>query len=450
MWNDAYNKSSPSTTPMTTLTQCTCTSTDAWRTCTETARASLFHSLMMTPHTSWLKFWAHFIVTHGHNHGRSPWLDLSLCTSTSSSCLSPSPSYTWSCSLSSTTRSSWQTCAAPLQKRVRTPWTLSPLTQFVEHLRSCRRGHFCVGRRHKKKHTSRKEMDMSGEKSLGIRNIISTCCNFLENKRRVSFAILTKVSDEKPIYCRHAFEVGHVSCRSRASQYGCDDIVMGDVRDIFVQFAWVRWKHRLDYSVFHVLLDAQSSVVNEGSIRCRVLFLKNHGETCRKSWLIVPKHRALIVWVVSTNPFFSTLEDSWLNWWHDFQFLIDIHWRTRISTNSSLMNFDHFRSLLMSKRWIADVLRIGKISRCHPHESFSLHSSSPLTSQDSSQKLLLWQTSILTDPSTSFQFMMTPWSNNSLKWNARLTNKDHWFFDCQCQTSPHHLLYPLFVCFRFL
>ena len=46
--------SSPSTTPMTTVTQCTCTSTDAWRTCTETARASLFHSLVIhrTPHGS--------------------------------------------------------------------------------------------------------------------------------------------------------------------------------------------------------------------------------------------------------------------------------------------------------------------------------------------------------------------------------------------------------------
>ena len=36
--------SSPSTTPMTTLTHCTCTSTDVWRTCTEIARASLFHT----------------------------------------------------------------------------------------------------------------------------------------------------------------------------------------------------------------------------------------------------------------------------------------------------------------------------------------------------------------------------------------------------------------------
>ena len=39
--------SSPSTTSMTTLTHCTCTSTDAWRTCTETARASVFHSIVM-------------------------------------------------------------------------------------------------------------------------------------------------------------------------------------------------------------------------------------------------------------------------------------------------------------------------------------------------------------------------------------------------------------------
>ena len=97
--------SSPSTTPMTTLTHCTCTSTDAWRTCTETARTSLFRSLMMTPHTSWLKFWTH---SHVHLYGH-PWRTL----------------------LSSTTRSSWQTCAAPLQKRVRTPWIPSLLTQVM-------------------------------------------------------------------------------------------------------------------------------------------------------------------------------------------------------------------------------------------------------------------------------------------------------------------------------
>ena len=56
---------------------------------------------------------------------RSPWLASPLSTSSSSSCLSPCSSSTSSCSLSSSTRSAWQTtCAAPLQKRVRTPWTL--------------------------------------------------------------------------------------------------------------------------------------------------------------------------------------------------------------------------------------------------------------------------------------------------------------------------------------
>ena len=107
-----------STTPMTTLT-----STIAWRTCTESARtAHLFHSCdCLTLHI------------HGSSserihtsicmviHGALSLTRFSLSTSTSSSCLSPSSSSTSSCSLSSTTRSSWQTCAAPLQKRVRTP-----------------------------------------------------------------------------------------------------------------------------------------------------------------------------------------------------------------------------------------------------------------------------------------------------------------------------------------
>ena len=55
----------------------------------------------------------------------------SLSTSTSSSCLSPSSSSTSSGSLSSTTRSSWQTCAAPLQKRVTTPTTSPPPSQVI-------------------------------------------------------------------------------------------------------------------------------------------------------------------------------------------------------------------------------------------------------------------------------------------------------------------------------
>ena len=91
-----------STTPMTTLTHCTRTSTDAWRACNETCTRIFVPQLVMRPHTSWLKFWAHF-----HNHLHS--IHGSLSTSTSFSCLPPSSSHTSSCSLSSTTRSSWQT-----------------------------------------------------------------------------------------------------------------------------------------------------------------------------------------------------------------------------------------------------------------------------------------------------------------------------------------------------
>ena len=43
----------------------------------------------------------------------------------------PSSSFTSSCSLSSTTRSSWQTCAAPRRTRVRTPWTSSSPLQVM-------------------------------------------------------------------------------------------------------------------------------------------------------------------------------------------------------------------------------------------------------------------------------------------------------------------------------
>ena len=57
-WNDAYNKQLTTTTPMTTLTHCICTSTDAWRTCTESARtAHWFYSCdCLTLHIPWLKF----------------------------------------------------------------------------------------------------------------------------------------------------------------------------------------------------------------------------------------------------------------------------------------------------------------------------------------------------------------------------------------------------------
>ena len=109
-------------TPMTTLTQCTCTSTDAWRTTTCTEPARIVHSCddTRTPHGSSPE---HFHISiHGHQHGALSLIRLLPFSSTSSSCLSPSSSSTSSCPLSSSTRSAWQTtCAAPLQKKVRTP-----------------------------------------------------------------------------------------------------------------------------------------------------------------------------------------------------------------------------------------------------------------------------------------------------------------------------------------
>ena len=62
-----------------------------------------------------------FIVIHGHTHGAFSLIRPLPFSSTSSSCPSPSSSSTSSCSLSSATRSSWQVCATPPQKRVRTP-----------------------------------------------------------------------------------------------------------------------------------------------------------------------------------------------------------------------------------------------------------------------------------------------------------------------------------------
>ena len=114
--------SSPSTTPMTTLTHCTCTSTDAWGTCTESARA-LF-TVFVDDYNAHLMAQ---VLSAFHLHPwSSTWRTLldspsPLSTSSSSSCLSPSSSSTSSCSLSSTTRRTWQTCAAPRRTRVRTP-----------------------------------------------------------------------------------------------------------------------------------------------------------------------------------------------------------------------------------------------------------------------------------------------------------------------------------------
>ena len=119
-----------STTPMTTLT-----STIAWRTCTGSARtAHWFHSCdCLTLHIPCLKSWALSYLHPWSSTWRTFFDSPSpLSTFTSSSCLSPSSSSTSSRSLSSSTRSAWQTtCAAPLQKVVRTPWTPSPLSQVM-------------------------------------------------------------------------------------------------------------------------------------------------------------------------------------------------------------------------------------------------------------------------------------------------------------------------------
>ena len=87
---------------------------------------------MMTPHTSLAQVLSLFIVIHGHTHGAFSLTRPLPSSFTFSSCPSPSSSSIPSCSLSSTTRSSWQVCATPPQKRVRTPWTPSPLTQ-IDH-----------------------------------------------------------------------------------------------------------------------------------------------------------------------------------------------------------------------------------------------------------------------------------------------------------------------------
>ena len=113
--------SSPCTTstPMTTLT-----STIAWRTtCIESAHiAHCSQSLLMIRIAhSWLKFWAHFISIHGHIHGRISLIRLVPFLPLPPVCprlLLPPRAVPW----------------APQHegpKRVRRPWTLSPLTQVM-------------------------------------------------------------------------------------------------------------------------------------------------------------------------------------------------------------------------------------------------------------------------------------------------------------------------------
>ena len=117
---------SPSTTPMTMLT-----STIAWCTpCVECARRAHWSTLVMSSHAS---SGASSVSCHNHLHtihGAPSLTRFSLSSSTFSPCPSPSTSSTPSCTLSSTTRSSWKACAAPPTRRVRTP-TTSPLASQV-------------------------------------------------------------------------------------------------------------------------------------------------------------------------------------------------------------------------------------------------------------------------------------------------------------------------------
>ena len=116
------------------------TSTIAWcRPCVERARGA---------HSSTLHDISHFIGSssesyHSHLHtihGAPSLTRFSLSTSTFSPCPSPSTSSTPSCTLSSTTRSSWKACATPPTRRVRTPTTSPPLPHCTGSRREIRRG----------------------------------------------------------------------------------------------------------------------------------------------------------------------------------------------------------------------------------------------------------------------------------------------------------------------
>ena len=89
-------------------------------------------SHLMSSHTSLAQVLSLFTFIHGHHHGAPSLTRFSLSTSTCSS-LSPfhSTSCTPSCTLSSTTRSSWKACATPPTRRVRTPTTSPPPSHFL-------------------------------------------------------------------------------------------------------------------------------------------------------------------------------------------------------------------------------------------------------------------------------------------------------------------------------
>ena len=104
-------------TPMTTLT-----SRIAWCTsCVESAHSAHFSTLDDDTAHLMAQVLSPFIVIHGHTHGAFSLTRSLLSSFFCPSCPCPSSSSIPSCSLSSTTRPSWQVCATPPQKRVRTP-----------------------------------------------------------------------------------------------------------------------------------------------------------------------------------------------------------------------------------------------------------------------------------------------------------------------------------------
>ena len=111
----------PSVRPTTASTT---SETTTRATCTSPERARRAHSFT-------LDVISHLIGSspescHNHLHGHPSLARFSLSTSTCSFLSFPSTSSTPSCTLSSTTRSSWKACAAPPTRGVTTPTTSPP------------------------------------------------------------------------------------------------------------------------------------------------------------------------------------------------------------------------------------------------------------------------------------------------------------------------------------
>ena len=106
--------------------------TIAWCTpCVERARRAHSFTLDVISHIIGSSSESHH--NHLHTmHGAPSLTRFSLSTSTCSFLSYPSTSSTPSCTLSSTTRSSWKACATPPTRRVRTPTTVSTSLTVTE------------------------------------------------------------------------------------------------------------------------------------------------------------------------------------------------------------------------------------------------------------------------------------------------------------------------------